>query len=93
MFLWALVAIVLALLPLSTALEIHHLFAAADEDGHQHSDTDLCQWVQSHTGHSLTVAPAAKVPLVSCSPHEVPVCVRPLSVRLIPVGPPRAPPA
>ena len=38
----------------AAALEIHHELAAADHDGHEHSDTDLCQWVQYHTGHSLT---------------------------------------
>lgn len=40
--------------PFAAALEIHHELAAADHDGHEHSDTDLCQWVQYHTGHSLS---------------------------------------
>jgi hypothetical protein len=35
------------------ALEIHHLFAEVDHDGHEHSEYDLCQWVQSHTAGSL----------------------------------------
>ena len=39
--------------PMGHALEIHHLFGEADHDGHQHSDFDLCQWVQSHTAGSL----------------------------------------
>jgi hypothetical protein len=61
------IALVLSLLlvviaPFSTALAIHHDLAAADHDGHEHSDTDLCQWVQYHTGHSL----AGDVPAV-CS--------------------------
>src|SRR5688572_532892 len=47
------VLLLLALAPFSTALAIHHDFAAADDDDHQHSDTDVCQWVQYHTGHSL----------------------------------------
>jgi hypothetical protein len=47
------VLLLLALAPFSTALAIHHDFSAADHDGHEHSDTDLCQWVQYHTGHSL----------------------------------------
>lgn len=52
------IAIALSLLlvtiaPFSTALAVHHDLAAADHDGHEHSDTDLCQWVQYHTGHSL----------------------------------------
>jgi len=35
------------------ALEIHHVFAEVDHDGHQHSDFDLCKWVQSHAANSL----------------------------------------
>jgi hypothetical protein len=45
----------LVLPPFQVALEIHHEFAAADHDGHQHSDTDLCKWVQQHTAGSLAV--------------------------------------
>ena len=48
-----LACILLAIAPFAAALEIHHELAAADHDGHEHSDTDLCQWVQYHTGHSL----------------------------------------
>ena len=49
-----LVTLLLAMAPFAAALEIHHELAAADHDGHEHSDdTDLCQWVQYHTGHSL----------------------------------------
>ncbi|MDR4477274.1 MAG: hypothetical protein R3B11_14900 [Nitrospira sp.] len=48
-----LVCMLLAMAPFAAALEIHHELAAADHDGHEHSDTDLCQWVQYHTGHSL----------------------------------------
>ena len=48
-----LIFIVLASAPIGYALEIHHLFAEVDHDGHQHSDFDLCQWVQFHTAHSL----------------------------------------
>jgi hypothetical protein len=49
-----LACVLLAMVPFAAALEIHHELAAADHDGHEHSDTDLCQWVQYHTGHSLT---------------------------------------
>ena len=49
----ALSLLLLAIAPFSTALAVHHDLAAADHDGHEHSDTDLCQWVQYHTGHSL----------------------------------------
>ena len=45
-----LACMLLAMAPFAAALEIHHELAAA---GHEHSDTDLCQWVQYHTGHSL----------------------------------------
>ena len=48
-----LACMLLAIAPFAAALEIHHELAAADHDGHEHSDTDLCQWVQYHTGHSL----------------------------------------
>ncbi len=40
---------VFCLLPFSGALEIHHIFAEVDHDGHEHSDFDLCQWVQQHS--------------------------------------------
>ena len=43
--------------PFSLALEIHHVFAEVDHDGHEHSDFDLCQWVQQHTGGSLVMDP------------------------------------
>ena len=48
-----LVLVVLAMLPFAGALEIHHVFADMDHDGHDHSDFDLCQWVQQHTSGSL----------------------------------------
>lgn len=53
--------------PFSTALAVHHDLAAADHDGHDHSDTDLCQWVQYHTGHSLV----GEVPTVSSIFHAI----------------------
>jgi len=40
-------------IPFAHALEIHHLFAAIDDDGHQHSEFDLCQWVKKHTSNTL----------------------------------------
>ena len=49
----ALAGVLLALAPFAVALEVHHELAAVDQDGHQHSDTDLCQWVQHHTSNSL----------------------------------------
>src|SRR5437867_6623204 len=55
------VLVIITLAPFAAALEVHHLLAAADQDGHQHSDSDLCQWVQHHTGSSMLVcAPAVE---------------------------------
>ena len=42
----------LAFAPLAATLELHHALGEADEDGHQHSASDLCSWVQSHTSSS-----------------------------------------
>ena len=59
-FLWGTVAVSLVLLllaiaPFAVAQDVHHELAAADHDGHEHSDTDLCQWLQHHTAGSLDV--------------------------------------
>ncbi|MGD9725728.1 MAG: hypothetical protein AB7R40_08015 [Nitrospiraceae bacterium] len=59
--------LLIVMAPFSTALAIHHDLAAADHDGHEHSDTDLCQWVQYHTGHSLI----GEVPAVSSIFHAL----------------------
>lgn len=59
--------LLVAMAPFSTALAVHHELAAADHDGHEHSDTDLCQWVQYHTGHSLV----GDVPTVCSIFHPV----------------------
>ncbi len=48
-----LVLVLVASVPFGHALEIHHIFSTIDHDGHEHSDFDLCQWVQQHTSHSL----------------------------------------
>ena len=49
----SLVLLLLAMAPFAAALEIHHQLAAADHDGHEHSDFDLCYWVQHHSSGSL----------------------------------------
>ena len=49
----------------SIALEIHHVFAAVDGDGHEHSAFDLCQWVQQHASGSIVVDPPRLTTLVS----------------------------
>ena len=41
------------LLPFASALEVHHIFAEVDHDGHEHSDFDLCQWVQVNGSGSI----------------------------------------
>ena len=43
------VSLIVFCLPIfANALEIHHIFAEVDHDGHEHSDSDLCQWVQAN---------------------------------------------
>ena len=51
----SLVLVVLGMVPFAGALEIHHVFADLDRDGHEHSDFDLCQWVQHHSSGSLVI--------------------------------------
>ena len=51
--------------PFSLVLEIHHVFAAVDHDGHEHSDFDLCQWVQQHSSGSIVIDPPSLTTLVS----------------------------
>ena len=88
----ALICVLLGLAPFAVAQDVHHELAAADHDGHEHSDTDLCQWVQHHTAGSLDL----DVPrLTFCElvrhralPSESVL----LSVDLSLVGPSRAPP-
>src|SRR5262245_61558383 len=48
-----LVAVLFVLAPFAVAQDVHHELAAADTDGHEHSDHDLCQWVQQHTSGSV----------------------------------------
>jgi hypothetical protein len=88
----ALAGVLLALAPFAVALEVHHELAAADQDGHQHSDTDLCQWVQHHTGSSLLAD--APVPQALCAQVQwsQPVSQVLLSLDLPGSAAPRAPP-
>jgi hypothetical protein len=62
------------ILPFSGALEVHHIFAAVDHDGHEHSDFDLCQWVQKHTSSSLAIDPPGLAALdrLSVQHHTIP---------------------
>jgi hypothetical protein len=88
----AMLVILLGLAPFAVAQDVHHELAAADDDGHEHSDTDLCQWVQHHTAGSvdLDVPKPAACDLVGH--QELPPESVQLSVNLSFVGPSRAPP-
>jgi len=88
----ALAGAVLVLAPFAVALEVHHELAAADQDGHQHSDTDLCQWVQHHTSNSLqALLPAVESFFTSAfAPAHPPFVV--LSFHSRDSSSPRAPP-
>ena len=96
-FLWGTVAIglvllLLAIAPFAVAQDVHHELAEADHDGHEHSDTDLCQWVQHHTAGSLDIG----APLLTAQEFitllELPADSVLLSVELSTPGPSRAPP-
>ena len=91
--LWlALIVLILALAPFAAAQDVHHELAAADTDGHEHSDTDLCQWVQHHTSGSLDLgdAPASTFETVRC--YELPQATPLFSAEFPFIGPSRAPP-
>jgi hypothetical protein len=72
----ALSLLLLVIALFSAALAVHHDLAAADHDGHEHSDTDLCQWVQCHTGHSVL----GEAPTVSAVSHAVAVKFSPPTI-------------
>ena len=87
-----LLVILLALAPFAVAQDVHHELAAADTDGHEHSDTDLCQWVQHHTSGSLDIGspPCSKFEIVGSYEHSPGTQL--LSVEFPSIGPSRAPP-
>jgi len=86
------VLLLLAIAPFAVAQDVHHELAAADHDGHEHSDTDLCQWLQHHTAGSLDVG----APLLTAQKLvvllELPADSVLLSSELFTPGPSRAPP-
>lgn len=88
----SLILLLLALAPFAVAQDVHHELAAADTDGHEHSDNDLCQWVQHHTAGSLDFDAARLVFCELAQPYELPVEPPLLSAELSTVGPSRAPP-
>ena len=87
-----LVLLLLAFAPFAVAQDVHHELAAADHDGHEHSDTDLCQWVKHHTAGSLDVG----VPFFTAQELvdllDLPADSVLLSFELTTPGPSRAPP-
>lgn len=88
----ALALVLLALAPFAVALEIHHELAAADHDDHQHSDSDICQWVQHHTGNSLQITVPVIERFLADALHRFPVPATLLSASLNSSTPSRAPP-
>ena len=87
-----LVLLLLAIAPFAVAQDVHHELAAADHDGHEHSDTDLCQWVQHHTAGSLDDGAPLLTAQELVDLLELPADSVLLSIDLSVVGPSRAPP-
>ncbi len=84
--------VLLVLAPFAVALDVHHELAAADADGHEHSDTDLCQWVQHQTAGSLDVSPPKFPVIETVGQREFPAESVLLSIDPSSAGPSRAPP-
>ena len=84
--------LLLSIAPFAVAQDVHHELAAADHDGHEHSDNDLCQWLQHHTAGSLDVDLSHLSVCDLVRNQDPPVESVLLSVDLSDVGPSRAPP-
>lgn len=84
--------ILLGLAPFAVAQDVHHELAAADTDGHEHSDTDLCQWVQHHTAGSIDLGGPVFSAWDIVSSIDIPPQSFLLSSEFASVGPSRAPP-
>lgn len=87
-----LILLLLTIAPFAVAQDVHHELAAADHDGHEHSDTDLCQWVQHHTAGSLDVGAPLLTACELVNLLELPADSALLSFELSTPGPSRAPP-
>ncbi len=87
-----LILLLLTIAPFAVAQDVHHELAAADHDGHEHSDTDLCQWVQHHTAGSLDVGAPLLIACELVNLAERPADSVLLSFELSTLGPSRAPP-
>ena len=90
---FALVFCLLAVTPVGVTLELHHALGAQDADGHQHSDSDLCQWIQHHIGTSLLSDVPEPAAFVLLALQAAPVHDLDTSTRFPQTGPPRGPPA
>lgn len=88
----SLILLLLVLAPFAVAQDVHHELAAADTDGHEHSDMDLCQWVQHHTAGSIDLGGPVYSAFDIVRPYELSAPSRLVSVELSVVGPSRAPP-
>ncbi len=51
-FLLLLSGVLLFSVPFGLALEVHHVFSEIDHDAHEHTNQDLCTWVEHHVGES-----------------------------------------
>lgn len=90
---WGVVCTMLGLAPLAVAQDVHHELAAADSDGHEHSDTDICQWVQHHTAGSVDYTVPQLALHESIQQQDLPAGFLVLSAAPSLVGPSRAPPS
>jgi hypothetical protein len=79
--------------PFVATLELHHQLGEADEDGHQHSATDLCSWVQSHASSSVVDCAHVLVSQWAVSVPETPHHDRFVSHLFLIDLPTRAPPS
>lgn len=86
------VCIILGLAPFAAAQDVHHELAAADSDGHEHSDTDICQWVQHHIAGSVDLDLPRLAVCDVVRHQELPSESILLSAAPSLVGPSRAPP-
>jgi len=86
------ICIILGLAPFAVAQDVHHELAAADSDGHEHSDTDICQWVQHHSAGSVDLDIPRCVACDVVRQQELPSESVLLSAALSLLSPSRAPP-
>jgi len=86
------ICIILGLAPFAVAQDVHHELAAADSDGHEHSDTDICQWVQHHIAGSVDLDVPRLAVCDVVRQQDLPSESLLLSAAPLLVGPSRAPP-